>query len=74
MLQEVLESGAGGGDAKDAMSLRAADSLNPGVADARAMEGSVNPGCDILGLVWFELEIRVVGELEGAVIHGCHRG
>ena len=38
------------------------------------MEGSVNPGCDILGLVWFELETRVVGELKGAVIHGCHRG
>ena len=29
MLQEVLESGGGGGDTKDAMSLRTADSLNP---------------------------------------------
>ena len=74
MLQEVLESGAGGDDAKDAMSLRAVDSLNPGVANAHAMEGSFKTGYNILGLVWSELEICVMEELECAVIHGCHRG
>ena len=75
MLQEALEGGGGGCDAKDAMSLRTADSLNPGVADAHTIEGPVDPGCDVLGLVQLELKTRVVRKLKGTVVHGhCHGG
>ena len=74
MLKEVFKGGGGGGDAKNTMSFRAADSLDPGVADAHAVEGSVDPGCDVLGFVWLELEPCVMGELKGAIVHGRHKG
>ena len=74
VLEEVLDGGGGGGDAEEATGFRAPDPFDPGVADARTVEGPVDPGCDILGAIWAELEPRVVGELEGAIVHGCHRG
>ena len=74
MLEEALEGGGGGGDTKDAMSLCAAGSFNSGVANAHVVKGSVNPRCDALRLIRFELEPHVMGELKGAVVHGCHGG
>ena len=74
MLKKVLESGGGGSDTKNATGFRAPDPLNPGVTDACAVEGSVDPGHDILRIFWAVLEPCVVGELKGAIVHGCHRG
>ena len=72
--EEVLEGGGGGGDTEDATGFHAPDPLDPGAADTRAIEGSVDLGCDILRIVWAELEPRIMGELEGSIVHGCHCG
>ena len=48
VLEEVLEGGGGRGDIKDTVGFCAANPLDPGVADARTVEGSVDPGCDVL--------------------------
>ena len=56
------------------MDFRAPDPFDPGVADARFVEGSVDPGRDVLNIVWAELESDIVGELEGSLVYSCHRG
>ena len=43
VLKEVSEGGRRGGDTEEAAGLRATDSLDPGAADARAVEGSRLP-------------------------------
>ena len=74
MLEEVFESEGGGGNTKDAMGLHTLDPLDPDIADARTVEGRVGPRCNILSIVWVELEPRVMGELKGFLIHSHHRG
>ena len=48
VLEEVLEGGGRGSDTKNATGFRAPGPLDPGVADARVVEGSVDPGCYVL--------------------------
>ena len=74
MLEEILEGGSGGSDTKNMMGLRASGPLDPCVANAYTVEGSVNLGCDVLGIVWVELEPFIVGEIKGAIVHGHHGG
>ena len=72
MLEEILEGGGGGSDTKNATGLHASGPLDPCVANVYTVEGSVDLGCDILGIVSVELEPCIVGELKGVIIHG-HR-
>ena len=55
MLEEVLKGGGGGGDTKEAAGLRTMGSLDSGAADSRAVEGSVYPGNNVLGVVGLSL-------------------
>ena len=51
MPEEVLQSGGGGGDAEEAGGVGAPDPLYSDVADALSVQGTVDLGYDVVGLI-----------------------
>ena len=68
--EEVLQSGGGGGDAEEAGGVRASDPLGSDIAGALPVEGLVDRGCDVVGLVVAELENHVVDEFKASLAGG----
>ena len=69
MPEEVLQGGGGGGDAQETAGVRTPDPFDSNIANALSMEGPVDGGHDVFGLVAAELELLVLDQLKAPLVH-----